>query len=145
MKFIQHPVLQEFDRLNNLIDEFYHEICVKQGLSHSAYAILQAVLVLGDGCTQTQIYKHTLLNKQTVSSSVKKLHQDGLIDFQPGNGRELKIHLTVNGEQIVKERILPIEHAESEVFEEMTHEEHEEILRLVKKYFETFRSKVEQL
>ena len=145
MKFIQHPVLQEFDRLNNLIDEFYHEICVKQGLSDSAYAILQAVLVLGDGCTQTQIYKHTLLNKQTVSSSVKKLHQDGLIDFQPGNGRELKIHLTVNGEQIVKERILPIEQVESEVFEEMTHEEHEEILRLVKKYYETFRSKVEQL
>ncbi len=145
MKFIQHPVLQEFDRLNNLIDEFYHEICVKQGLSDSAYAILQAVLVLGDGCTQTQIYKHTLLNKQTVNSSVKKLHQDGLIDFQPGNGRELKIHLTVNGEQIVKERILPIEQAESEVFEEMTHEEHEEILRLVKNYYDTFRSKVEQL
>lgn len=39
---------------------------MKQGLSASAYAILQARLVLGDGCTQTEICKHTLLNKQTV-------------------------------------------------------------------------------
>ena len=68
---------------------------------------LQAVLVLGDGCTQTQIFKHTLLNKQTVNSSVKKLHQDGLIDFQPGSGREQKIYLTNKGEQIITERILP--------------------------------------
>ena len=57
MKFEKHPVLQEFDRLNNAIDELYHDICLMQGLSDSAYAILQAILVLGNGCTQTEIYK----------------------------------------------------------------------------------------
>mgnify|MGYP005978902593 CR=1 FL=1 len=36
MLFEQHPVLQEFDRLNNSINEFYHEICVTQGFSDSA-------------------------------------------------------------------------------------------------------------
>ena len=40
MKFEKHPVLREFDRLNNAIVELYHEIATMQGLSDSAYAIL---------------------------------------------------------------------------------------------------------
>ena len=142
MRFEKHPVLQRFDRLNNAIDEFYHEIATMQGLSDSAYAILQAILVLGNGCTQTEIYRYTLLNKQTVNSSAKKLNQDGLIDFQPSAGRELKIYLTPEGEALVKEKILPIEQAENEVFEEMTDKEHQEILRLMEKYLTSFRSKI---
>lgn len=142
MWFEKHPVLQEFDRLNNAIDEFYHEIAAMQGLSDSAYAILQAILVLGNGCTQTEIYKYTLLNKQTVNSSVKKLNQDGMIEFQAGTGRELKIHLTAKGEALVREKILPIEQMENEVFEEMTEEEQREILRLMEKYLTSFRSKI---
>ena len=145
MRFEKHPVLQEFDRLNNAIDEFYHEIAAMQGLSDSAYAILQAILVLGNGCTQTEIYKYTLLNKQTVNSSVKKLNQDGLVEFQAGVRRELKIHLTAKGDALVREKILPIEQAENEVFEEMTDNEHQEILRLMEKYLISFRKKIETL
>lgn len=145
MRFEKHPVLQEFDRLNNAIDELYHEIAAMQGLSDSAYAILQAILVLGNGCTQTEICKYTLLNKQTVNSSAKKLSQDGLIDFQPGVGRELKIYLTPKGEALVREKILPIEQAENRVFEEMTDNEHQEILRLMEKYLKSFRSKIAKL
>ena len=145
MKLDLNPTLKEFNKLTNLIEEFYHEICVKQGLSDSAYAILQTFLALGNGCTQTDIYKHTVLNKQTVHSSVKKLCQDGLITLEKGNGRELKIYLTVDGEKIVRERILPIEQAENEVFNEMTMEEQEEILRLTQKYLDAYRSKVEKL
>ena len=145
MKFEKHPVLQEFDRLNNAIDELYHDICLMQGLSDSAYAILQAILVLGNGCTQTEIYKYTLLNKQTVNSSAKKLNQDGVIEFQAGVGRELKIYLTAKGEALVREKILPIEQVENKVFEEMTEKEHQEILRLAEKYLTSFRSKIENL
>ena len=145
MKYKKHPVLQEFDRLNNMIVEFYHEIAMKQGLSDSAYAILQALLVLGNGCTQTDIYKYTLLNKQTVNFSVKKLQYDGFLDFQPGSGRELRIYLTNKGEAIVREKILPIEQAENEVFEEMTAEEHKQILRLISGYLESFKCKIEKL
>ena len=145
MKYKKHPVLQEFDRLNNMIAEFYHEIAMKQGLSDSAYAISQALLVSGNGCTQTDIYKYTLLNKQTVNSSVKKLQYDGFLDFQPGSGRELRIYLTNKGEAIVREKILPIEQAENEVFEEMTAEEHKQILRLISGYLESFKCKIEKL
>lgn len=145
MNFQKHPVLQEFDRLNNQINEFYHEIALRQGLSDSAYAILQALLVLGDGCTQTDIFRYTLLNKQTVNSSVKRLAQDGLIEFTPGSGRELKIMLTEKGNEMVSQKILPVEQAENEVFEEMAPEEHVQLLHLVGKYLDSFKRKVEGL
>lgn len=142
MVFEQCKVLQEFDRISNSINEFYHEITLKQGLSDSAYAILQAILILGDGCTQTEIYKYCCLNKQTVNSSVKKLKEDGLIEFSKGIGREVRIHLTSYGEKIIEEKILPIEQAESNVFEEMTVAEQQELLRLMNKYLENFKEKV---
>ena len=144
MRFEKHPVLQEFDRLISAIDELNHEICLMQDLSESAYAILQAILVLGNGCTQTEIYKYTLLNKQTVNSSVKRLSQDGVIKFQAGVGRELKIYLTAKGEALVREKILPIEMMENEIFEEMTDNEHQEILRLMENYLLSFRNKIKQ-
>lgn len=145
MKFEKHPILKEFSHLSYSIDELYHKIALKHGLSDSAYSILEAVLILGNGCTQTEIYKYTLLNKQTVNSSVKKLSQDGMIEFQPGNGRELKIYLTSQGEELVSEKILPIEQIVNEIFDEMTPEEQNEMLRLIRKYLHSFHSKIDKL
>lgn len=145
MKFKKNSTLLEFERLNSQINELYYEIAVSQGLSESAYAILEAILTIGDGCTQTEIFRYSGLNKQTVNSSVKRLKQDGWITFQPGNGRELKIFLTERGERLVTEKILPIEQAESSVFDEMTEQEQAEILRLVNKYLSSYRDKVKKI
>lgn len=145
MEFKQNQVLQEFDRISNLINEFYHEIALKQGLSDSAYEILQTILVLGEGCTQTEIYKYCYLNKQTVNSSVNKLRENGLIDFTKGTGREIYIHFTKTGKELVNEKILPIEQAENDVFEEMTKEEQKEIVRLMNKYLDNFKAKVNNI
>ena len=145
MEFKQNQVLQEFDRISNLINEFYHEIALKQGLSDSACEILQAILILGEGCTQSEIYKYCYLNKQTVNSSLKKLRENGLIDFTRGTGREIHIHFTKIGGELVNEKILPIEQAESDVFEEMTKEEQKETLRLMNKYFDNFKAKINKI
>jgi len=145
MTFQKNATLTEFERLNSQINEFYYEIAVSQGLSESAYSILQAILTLGNGCTQTDIYRYSGMNKQTVNSSAKRLRQEGWITFQSGIGREQKIFLTEAGEKIVAEKILPIEQAESSVFAEMTENEQAEILRLVNKYLTSFREKVRKL
>ena len=145
MKFKKNTTLLEFERLNSQINELYYEIAISQGLSESAYAILEAILTLGDGCTLTEIFRYSGLNKQTVNSSVKRLKQDGWINLQPGNGRELKIFLTESGEKLVTEKILPIEQAESSVFDEMTEQEQAEILRLVNKYLSSYRDKVKKI
>jgi len=145
MELKQNSTLVEFDRLNRQIDELYREIAAEQGLSESAYSILQAVLILGDGCTQTDIYRYSWMNKQTVNSSVKRLKQDGIIKFLPGSGREQRIFLTEAGERLVSEKIMPIEQAESSVFDEMTDEEQAEILRLTNKYLTSFRKRVRKI
>ncbi|MCR0338596.1 MarR family transcriptional regulator, partial [[Clostridium] innocuum] len=95
--------------------------------------------------TQTDICKYTCLNKQTVNSYVKKLKQNGLIEFHQGNGREMKIYLTSKGQNFINENILPIEQAENEVFDEMTIQEQREILRLIENYLSSFRHKIEKL
>lgn len=134
--------MREFNRIDNSINEFYHEISLKQGLSDSAFDILQAILVLGNGCTQTDIYKYCVLNKQTVNSSVRRLKENGYITFSKGNGREIRIHMTPCGKALIKEKILPIAQAENEVFQEMTEEEQQEIIRLMNKYLDRFKEKV---
>ena len=68
-----------------------------------------------------------------------------MVEFQPGKGREIKLYLTSQGKSLVDEKILPIEQAENEVFEEMTNEEQREILRLLGKYLDSFRKKVERI
>lgn len=145
MDFQTHPVLREFDRLNGQIDELYHAIALRQGLSDSAYAVLQAMLVLGEGCTQTEVCRYALLNKQTVHSAVRKLLAEGILTLRPGAGRERKLYLTGAGEQLVREKIVPVEEAENQVFAEMTAEEQQAILRLMSRYLQAFQEKLRQL
>lgn len=145
VEFRQNETLREFDRLNRQIEGLYHEIAVARGLSDSAYGILQAMLVLGEGCTQIAVCRYACLNKQTVNSSVRRMVQDGLIELRQGGGREMRMHLTARGERVMREQVLPVERAESEVFDEMPIEDRQAILRLVNHYLDSFRRKIKKL
>lgn len=145
MQFKQNEFLQQFTCVSDRIDDFYHEIAQKQGLSDSAYAILQAMLVLGNGCTQAEICRYSYLNKQTVNSSVKNLKKNGIVEFKKGTGREVELYLTAEGEKLVQEKVLPYEQAENEVFAEMTPQEQQEILRLTEKYLTALKQKVKHM
>jgi len=63
-----YKLFQEFMQLEHQIDEFYHELAVKQNLSDSALLVLWALLELGEGCTQRDICGQFALSKQTVHS-----------------------------------------------------------------------------
>lgn len=145
MKFKQNDTVVKFDLLNYEINELYRNIAAKQGLSDSAYAILQSLLILNEGCSQTEICKHTLINKQTINSSVKKLLRDDLIYYKSGLGREMKLYLTKKGAKIVEQKIIPIERLESEVFEEMSEEDQLNLLRIVELYLTSFKSKIKNM
>lgn len=142
MDYSRNEFIKEFDRVNSQVNELYHEIAVKQGLSDSAYSVLQAISALDEGCTQTDVYRYCGLNKQTVNSSVKKLKNDGLLAFRAGNGRETRLYFTEKGKTTVEQKILPIEELENEVYNEMTEREQQEILRLFERYLTSFREKL---
>ena len=51
----QGPGIREFNRLYKELDDLYHNLALRQGLSDSASIILYALYLLGDGCLQRDI------------------------------------------------------------------------------------------
>ena len=48
----QQNDVNEFNRLYKEMDDLYHDIALKLGLSDSALTIFYAICELGDGCLQ---------------------------------------------------------------------------------------------
>ena len=51
----QQNDVNEFNRLYKEMDDLYHDIALKLGLSDSALTIFYAICELGDGCLQKDI------------------------------------------------------------------------------------------
>lgn len=145
---MEYPIGKKLGKFNALMNEcgaFYHEIAVKCGMSDSGYEIMRNLLIFGEGCSQTKIYKNSYLNKQTVNSSVKQLVKKGFIQLKKGKGRESEIYVTDQGREFIEKKVLPVEMAENEIFEEMTEAEYEALFGLTERYLESFREKIKTL
>lgn len=134
MKIQQKSALNEFNQLYKELDELYHAVALKAGLSDSALDILYSLCVLGDGCLQKEICQLAFISKQTVNSSIRKLEQQQYLVLQPGKGRDMHIYLTEAGQALVQEKVIPVIQAENQAFGRMTAAEQNELLRLNKIY-----------
>ncbi len=76
-----HPGMKEFNSIFKKCNHIYHEIALKLNLSDSGFDVLYALCSLGDGCLQRDICEFTLLSKQTIHSSVKKLVNEGYLSL----------------------------------------------------------------
>ena len=138
-------LFQEFLRLDHQIEEFYHELAVRLGLSDSAFQVLWSVAELGEGCTQRDICRQFFLSKQTGHSSVRKLEQEGVLMLRPGSGREVAIFLTEKGKALVGEKVVPAMEAERAAARGLQAAEWETALRLMRKWFGLFREAAEAI
>lgn len=138
---IKNSKVKEFDIVSNEIDDLYHKIAISSGISDSAFEIFYALYSLGEGITQTQIYKTAYLNKQTINSAIKNLVKNNMIYFQK-KGKENYIYLTEEGRKVIDEKIAPVDRIEKEVLEEMTDEEYQALIKLMRKYLAIFKSKI---
>lgn len=137
--------LKIFNQLYREIDEIYHGIAVKMGLSDSAFHIFYTIYDLGDGCLQRDICNITSISKQTINSAVRKLESEGYLVLKQGKGRDMHIFLTVKGKELADKKIQPVIHMENHVFQDMTKEESHELLRLTHKYKELLEKKSKEL
>ncbi len=142
MKTEQSRELKEIGCLYRELDEIYHEIALKSGLSDSAFTILYAMMELGDGCLQKDIADRYYVSRQTVNSSIQKLLAKGYITLKQGKGRDMHIYLTSAGQRLMEEKVEPVIKLENSVFEEMTSEDSSEFLRLTQKYVSLYRKKM---
>ena len=138
-------LFQEFLRLDHQIEEFYHELAVRLGLSDSAFQVLWSVAELGEGCTQRDICRQFFLSKQTAHSSVRKLEQEGVLMLRPGSGRAVAIFLTEKGKALVGEKVVPAREADRAAARGVPAAEWETALRLMRKWFGLFREAAEAI
>ena len=137
--------LREFNRLEKELNDLYHDVALKMGISDSAFSIFYILYTLGDGCLQKDICYEIFANKQTVNSSIRKLEKDGYIYLKQGRGRDKHIFLTETGRQFVERYIVPVVQKENAAFTALQPEEQEELLRLTKIYIESLKEKLNEL
>ena len=144
INYIQSEELKENNRIYREVDGMYHELCVKMGLSDSAFLILYSIVEMEGNCSQREIADRCCISRKTINSSVKNLEKEGFVTLESGAGRDKQIVLTKRGEQFVQEKIFAIMEVEDNAFLEMEPDERRELLRLNVKYAEAFRKHTER-
>ena len=140
-----YKLFQEYIQLQHQIDEFYHELAVRQGLSDSALLVLWTLVDLGEGCTQRDICLQFSLTKQTVHSSVRKLAKEGFLSLRPGSGREVRVYPTEAGRALIQEKVIPLKRAEEAASLRMGEAELRSMLDLTQKWFSLFQEETDSI
>ena len=135
---------QEFNRLYKELDDLYHDAALKAGISDSGLTILYTVCRMGDGCLQRDVCEQACISKQTVNSGIRKLEKEGYIYLEQGKGRDKHIYLTDVGKDFSRQHVCLLAEMEDNAFGTLDLAEQKELLRLVGKYVNHFRERLER-
>lgn len=136
---------KEFNRLYKEMDELYHEIAVKTGMSDSAFFIFYAIVEMGGGCLQKTIAERYFFSRQTINSSIQNLKAKGFVSLVHGKGHDKHIYLTPAGQRFAEDKIFPVLEMENEAFSEMPAGERQTLLHLTEKYIRLLQKKAEEI
>lgn len=135
-------------QLSKQIDELYHRYGAYCGLSDPAIWVLYSLYEDEEKTyTQNDLVSMWFYPKQTVNYTVNSLVKNGWIYLeQLAGGRNRKaIHLTQQGEEICRERILPLMLAEERSLARMSKEEQILLLQLTEKQLANFEEEIERI
>jgi DNA-binding MarR family transcriptional regulator len=133
--------------LNNMlcnIDNAYQLLLQSKNLSDSDYAILFAIIELGEGCLQKDISDASYISKKTINSTIKKFERDGIIELEAGKYPNMHIYFTEKGQKYIKENIYPLIEFENNFMENIPDDEFEHMAELYFKYIKIFKQRVEE-
>ena len=134
MNLVQCQEMREFNRLYKELDDIYHSVSAKHGISDTVFIILYSVYALGEGCSQKEIADFYFLPRQTINSAVRKLCAEQKVILRASKGREQGIYLTNEGREFADGIVLPVMRAENEAFAGMGNEEKRIFLELNRKF-----------
>ncbi len=124
-----------YNELVKELDQLYHDAAKRLHLSDCAFWILYCLRDSASDLTQTDICNILYLPKQTINSALKKMEEDGVITFVPGNDLRNKwIRLTENGERLAAQTVDRMMAAEIEALDSLTEEEQETFLALYRRF-----------
>ena len=138
---------QEFISASKEIDDVYHMLALKFGLSDSSMWILCTMREAHRELTQSAIAQVMSMRRQTVNSAIKNLQNQGYTQLEAvsGDRRTKTLSFTEEGEAFAKktvDRVLSLEH---QVFENLEVEEQEKITQILRKYTRFMREGAEKI
>lgn len=139
---------KELKRQNYLISEIentYHEMSLKLGISDSAMVILYAVCDSKGCCPLQEICRRSGVSKQTLNSALRKLEQEDIVYMESAGSRTKNVCLTPKGRQLANVTAVRMIEAENAIFASWTKEEVETYLSLTEKFLTALREKVKEL
>ncbi len=140
------PEIQQFLDLYYIswfrINQTYHLWAQQHGLTDSTLFLLDEIHRTPEGCTLTYLVGKVFLPKQTVSSILQKLEEQGLIlrKIHPKDQRNRIITLTKTGQTYVDDLMQQMEQAETNAYLLLSKEEQQAI----RQGFSAFASAIEQ-
>ena len=142
---MEHTVSRELKRFNYLsseLDQVYHTACQRLGMSDSAMIVLYTICDHGGSCGIWEICQESGISKQTINSALRKLEKENKIYLESVGGKNKRVCLTKEGEQLAEQTALKLIQAENEVFASWTEEEIETYLNLTEKFLNKMREEV---
>ena len=138
---------QEFISASKEVDDIYHTLALKFGLSDSAMWILCTMREADRELTQAEIAEEMSMSRQTINSAIKNLEKQGYLYMAPapGDRRNKTLSFTAKGEDFVKrtvDRMLDLEH---QVFARLEVQEQEQITEILRKYTRYMKEGAEKI
>ena len=137
--------VQEIHRINYLTSEtqaLYHQASLRLGITDSVSIVLYTIYDTGENCLLSDIYKKSVISKQTVNSAIRGLEADGILYLEQYTGRAKKIILTEKGKDYVNSTVAKLYKAEVQAFDSWSTEEINTYIRLMEKYADCFRKQI---
>ncbi len=137
----------ELKSLNTILGQIngtYHEAAVKMGVSDSVLDILYGILIEGDGCNQSVLYKNTGMGKTTVNSAIRKMEKEGLLYLKPGEGRNTRVFLTDAGQELSGRTAGHLMRMEESVLSSWPEDDRHAFVELMGRYLEQFAQKTKE-
>lgn len=129
-----------------LQDSLYKRVAGKIGISQVALYILAFLYRAEEPCTQNDFMEQWMHPKQTISFTVTKLADQGLVEMSPlaGSKNKKTITLTTEGMAFCEKQIVPVLSAEESAFSALTIEERNTFVFIATKYAALLEEKMNQ-
>ena len=135
--------VKKFEQINRKMDSLYHEESALAGVPDCTGMILYALLMADSPITQKEICEEISMPKQTVNSALKKLENEGIIEFSHKDDRRYKdIHLTEKGKKFSENTAGVLIQTLCKAFSSLTDTEQNEFLSLYEKLAINFEEEI---
>lgn len=140
-------VLAAFNRAHKRMNVLYHNYAKAAGISDAAFWLMYSLYEKGGPCTQTELCEAWFFTPQTINSALKSLEKQGLIilDFAPNSRKNKQFFFTEEGEQLVKEKIIPLVQAEEQSFLRLEEQEREALLAITQKHIGVLEEEINRI